>query len=165
MQPQRCPRCRSTWTERKLSPRSRQSSGRSQKARYTRSLCQASWSGMFYEPPALLPLAPEWLSWYILVKLESPFSALIRLDCTALQQYGKGRAGIAVEKQSDSVPPWTRPRNRETSLSISRTLFPINRQALAFPHGKWALSRMAVGQKLDGRLTENIIAYRQGMTE
>src|ERR1019366_2087770 len=31
MQPQRCPRCRSTWTERKLSPRSQQSSGRSRK--------------------------------------------------------------------------------------------------------------------------------------
>src|ERR1017187_9282967 len=31
MQPQRCLRCRSTWTERKLSPRSRQSSGRSRK--------------------------------------------------------------------------------------------------------------------------------------
>ena len=31
MQPQRCPRCRSTWTERKLSPRSRQSSRGSRK--------------------------------------------------------------------------------------------------------------------------------------
>src|ERR1017187_8635054 len=31
MQPQRCPRCRSTWTEQKLSPRSQQSSGRSRK--------------------------------------------------------------------------------------------------------------------------------------
>src|ERR1035437_9832703 len=31
MQQQRCPRCRSTWTERKLSPRSRQSSRGSRK--------------------------------------------------------------------------------------------------------------------------------------
>src|ERR1017187_6334944 len=32
------------------------------------------------------------------------------------------KAAIPVEKQSDSVPPWTRPRNQEPSLSISRTL-------------------------------------------
>jgi hypothetical protein len=56
--------------------------------------------------------------------LESPFSAEIHSDYTALQQYGNGKAGIPVERQSDSVPPWTRPCNQEPSLSISRTLFP-----------------------------------------
>jgi hypothetical protein len=44
-------------------------------------------------------------------------------DYTALQQYGKGKSAIPVEKRGDSVPPWTRPRNWEPSLSISRTLF------------------------------------------
>jgi len=61
---------------------------------------------------------------YVLLKLESPFSAEIHSDYTALQQYGNGKAGIPVERQSDSVPPWTRPRNRDRSSSISQTLFP-----------------------------------------
>jgi hypothetical protein len=56
--------------------------------------------------------------------LESPFSVLIRLNCTAPDGYCKTNAAIAVERQSDSVPPWTRPCNQEPSLSISRTLFP-----------------------------------------
>jgi hypothetical protein len=59
---------------------------------------------------------------YPALKLESPFSAPIRWNCTAPDGYCKTNAAIAVEKQSDSVPPWT-PRNREPSLSISRTLF------------------------------------------
>jgi hypothetical protein len=56
--------------------------------------------------------------------LESPFSVLIRSNYTALQRSGKTNAAILVEKQSDSVPLWTRPRNQEPSLSISQTLFP-----------------------------------------
>src|ERR1035437_1066254 len=47
----------------------------------------------------------EWLH------LQSPFSALVRPTYTALQQYGKTNAAIAVEKLSESVPAWTRPHN------------------------------------------------------
>jgi hypothetical protein len=59
----------------------------------------------------------------VAINLESPFSAPIRLNCTAPDGYCKTIAAIAVEKQSDSVPPWTRPYNREPSLSILQTLF------------------------------------------
>jgi hypothetical protein len=45
--------------------------------------------------------------YFHVIDLESPFSAQICSDYTALQQYGNGKAAIAVEKQSDSVPPWT----------------------------------------------------------
>jgi len=48
-----------------------------------------------------------------------PLLALIRLDCTALQRYGKTNAASPVEKQSDFVPLWSRPRIRDCSSSIT----------------------------------------------
>ena len=41
----------------------------------------------------------------------------------------------------------------------------IHRQLLTFPNGRWALEPMPKGQLLDGRLAENIGAYRKGITE
>ena len=51
--------------------------------------------------------------WRNTVNLYSPLSALMCSDYTAHQRYGKTNAAIAVDKQSDFMPPRTRPHNRE----------------------------------------------------
>jgi hypothetical protein len=86
---------------------------------------KALWLAIHNVPHCLNLTQKQWWSqgnYY--PNLESPFSVLIRSNYTALQRSGKTNAAILVEKQSDSVPLWTRPRNQEPSLSISQTLFP-----------------------------------------
>jgi hypothetical protein len=55
--------------------------------------------------------------------LESPFSDAIRRDCTAPDGYRKTNAAIPVEKQSDSVPPWTRLQSRSFLVDFPDTPF------------------------------------------
>jgi hypothetical protein len=52
-----------------------------------------------------------------------------------------------------------------TIIDSSPFLQTVHRQILTFPNGKWVLSRIPTGQMLDGRLAENIEAYRQGIAE
>jgi hypothetical protein len=73
--------------------------------------------------------------------MESPFSAPVRPDYSALQRYGKTNAAIPVAKQSESALSWTQPHNRDRSTAISATL--IAPQLMCWKNG--VLSKFVFG--------------------